>query len=60
MPYECAGGRRQLRIFLARTAVRVTFSVVPTTFEETVEVTVNVEYITFVPMPVIRMEPALM
>ncbi|KAG2440163.1 hypothetical protein HXX76_004276 [Chlamydomonas incerta] len=54
------GGRRQLRIFMARTAVRATFSVVPTTFQETVQLTVNVEYVTFVPMPVIRMEPALL
>ncbi|KAG2428300.1 hypothetical protein HXX76_010448 [Chlamydomonas incerta] len=53
------GGRRQLRVFMARTAVRATFSVVPTTFQETVQLTVNVEYVTFVPMPVIRMEPPL-
>ncbi|KXZ43138.1 hypothetical protein GPECTOR_100g10 [Gonium pectorale] len=53
------GGMRHLRIFLARTAVRTTFSVVPTTFQDAVQLTVNVNFATFVPMPVIRMEPAL-
>ncbi|EFJ43172.1 hypothetical protein VOLCADRAFT_106956 [Volvox carteri f. nagariensis] len=54
------GGMRTLRIFMSRTAVRASFTVVPTTFQEEVQIIVNVEYATFVPMPVVRFEPALL
>ncbi|GFR43029.1 hypothetical protein Agub_g4033, partial [Astrephomene gubernaculifera] len=54
------GGARSLRIFLSRSAVRASFAVVPTTFQEVVDIVVNVEYLTFVPMPVVRLEPALL
>ncbi|GIM00456.1 hypothetical protein Vretimale_5260, partial [Volvox reticuliferus] len=54
------GGLRTLRIFMSRNAVRASFTVVPTTFQEEVQIVVNVLYETFVPMPVIRFEPALL
>ncbi|KAG2435038.1 hypothetical protein HYH02_012035 [Chlamydomonas schloesseri] len=53
------GGPRLLRIFMSRVAVKATFAVVPTSFQEEVQFIVNVEYVTFVPMPVVRLEPAL-
>ncbi|GFR51391.1 hypothetical protein Agub_g13827 [Astrephomene gubernaculifera] len=54
------GGARSLRIFLSRSAVRASFAVIPTSFQEVVDIVVNVEYLTFVPMPVVRVEPPLL
>ncbi|GIL49620.1 hypothetical protein Vafri_5891, partial [Volvox africanus] len=54
------GGLRTLRIFMSRNAVRASFTVIPTTLQEEVQIVVNVLYETFVPMPVIRFEPALL
>ena len=45
-PLPLAGGPRVLRIFMSRSAVRATFTVVPTTFQEEVKFVVNVEFIT--------------
>ncbi|KAG2425980.1 hypothetical protein HXX76_013351 [Chlamydomonas incerta] len=54
------GGLRLLRVFMSRVAVKATFAVVPTSFQEEVQFIVNVEYVTFVPMPVVRIEPPLL
>ncbi|KAG2427087.1 hypothetical protein HXX76_012598 [Chlamydomonas incerta] len=54
------GGPRSLRVFLPRTAVRVTFAVVPSPFKEEVTFVSHIEYVTFVPMPVVIMDPPLL
>ncbi|KAG2486137.1 hypothetical protein HYH03_015230 [Edaphochlamys debaryana] len=54
------GGFRELPIFISRNAVRTTFVVVPTSFNEEVNIVVNVEFLTFVPMPVLRLDPPIL
>ena len=44
-------------VFLARRAVTYTFSVVPTTFDETYTVTLEADFVTHVPIPVVTITP---
>ena len=44
-------------VFLARTSVSYSFSVVPTVFQETYTVTLEADFVTHVPIPVVTIEP---
>ena len=44
-------------VFLPRRAVTYSFTVVPTTFEETYTVTLEVDFVTHVPIPVVTITP---
>ena len=45
-------------MFLARRAVSYTFSVIPTTFDETYTVTLEADFVTHVPIPVVTITPS--
>ena len=45
-------------VFLARRAVSYTFSVIPTTFDETYTVTLEADFVTHVPIPVVTITPS--
>ena len=44
-------------VFLARQAVKYTWSVTPTTFEETYTITLEADFVTHVPIPVVTITP---